>query len=507
MLSPQNANKYLLSLSVICAGLLAIIVVLYARTKVQPHELLDVALENPEVRQAVIEALVGGGAGLIDSHADPDVAYTLQPDIPSKRWYNTGIRTNELGMRERPYTIPKPENMIRVVLLGDSYVVGLGVAEDERCGVFLEEYLQENSQVGDVSIECLHIGAPSWNILAECAYLRRQLADLSPDLVVHVVVPNDLDDIAGVRGFGRRARFSPHHRDRAASMISREYPRFLGFHSLNPLLNCLDYESRQRYAEAGDAMADLVEDLHRIDCPYLLLLNWMKFQSIGLEQFSRVVDDSSIVMLPYLLATDPAYYVARNDRHWNPNSHRLIAQMLYHLIQNRGLLPALSLPRWVPAEKAARFLQDEARREVVEAGEGRELYPPDLASAITFTELSEETARAIYGGFPALRRPSLVGPYASIILARGEGLHLRVEGEYLPNRSLCDATVEIYCEDVPVKTLTIVPGQPFSVEEAIPAQLLERPYLNIRLLTDDYVYLTEDFQKTVSLEVHRISIQ
>lgn len=48
-----------------------------------------------------------------------------------------------------------------------------------------------------------------WNAVAECAYLRRLLSELAPDLVIQVLVSNDLDDQMGARGFGGLAAFAP----------------------------------------------------------------------------------------------------------------------------------------------------------------------------------------------------------------------------------------------------------------------------------------------------------
>jgi hypothetical protein len=506
MLSAHKANALLLSLGVLCLGLLAIILVLHRRTQLQPRELLDIALADPGVRQAVVDALVENGSGLYDSHPDPEVAYILQPKLPGERFFATSIKTNELGMRERSYAMPKPDKTVRVVLLGDSYVVGMGVEQDERCGVYLEQYLKEHARNDDLAIECLHIGVPSWNILAECSYLRRQLADLRPDLVVHVIVPNDLDDIAGITGFGRRAKFSPQHRDRASCIVSREYPRYLGFSQQNCLLYGLDHESRQRYAEARNAISNLAQELARSGCTYLLILNWMKLLPIGWDQFSPAVAESQIVMLPFLLTADKTYYVSQFDRHWNPQAHALVAKMLYHLIRERDLLPGLSLEAWSPAEEAAQFLQSQSRREIEEGRQNEELHHPDLPTEVVLTDLTEKMARSILGGIPDMKQLTLVGPYASFVLGRGEERRLLVEGTFLPDQSLQGAAVKIFCEEVLMKTLTVEPGAAFRIDEPIPEPLVEHPYLNVRLVTDDYVYLSQDLRSTVSLRIYRLAI-
>ena len=98
----------------------------------------------------------------------------------------------------------------RVVLLGDSFVFGNSVRAEDRFGVLLEKELSARSRsTTETGIEVLHIGIGSWNTRAQCSFLRRQLSDYDPDLVVQVFIGNDLDDNYGVRGFGTLADFDP----------------------------------------------------------------------------------------------------------------------------------------------------------------------------------------------------------------------------------------------------------------------------------------------------------
>src|SRR5260221_544201 len=83
------------------------------------------------------------------------------------------VDSNELGLRERSFELQKPDGVTRVVILGDSFVMGYGVAADERVGTFLERLLRDHAHGAPGPIECLHFGVSTWNVVAECAFLRR----------------------------------------------------------------------------------------------------------------------------------------------------------------------------------------------------------------------------------------------------------------------------------------------------------------------------------------------
>ena len=84
---------------------------------------------------------------------------------------------------------------------------------------------------------------------------------------------------------------------------------------------------------------------------------------------------------------------------------------------------------------------------------------------------------------------------------------LRISGLYLDSPALAGATVEIHAEERRLAELEYVPGKPFLFEAALPAELLERPYLNVRLVTDDYVHMGDDLRSTVSLGMHVYDIR
>jgi len=57
-------------------------------------------------------------------------------------WGNPVVN-DSFGFREREFAIPKPDNVFRIMVLGDSLTWGAGLAVEERYTNRLEKYLNE----------------------------------------------------------------------------------------------------------------------------------------------------------------------------------------------------------------------------------------------------------------------------------------------------------------------------------------------------------------------------
>jgi len=154
-------------LAIVCAGLGAACLVLARAAAAPPPNDAGARFDDPEVRRAAIAELVARGAGGWDSFPDPDVGRLLQQNLAGRMFEGFAVASDALGLREGPVAIPKPKGTTRIVLLGDSFVMGEGVEADDRLGVFLAKDLRERAAGSAGPIECLHFGLDTWNIVAE----------------------------------------------------------------------------------------------------------------------------------------------------------------------------------------------------------------------------------------------------------------------------------------------------------------------------------------------------
>ncbi len=460
-----------------------------------------VRLDDEGRREAIAE-LVSRGSGVWDSHVDPDVGRVLQPDLDGRDLLGEPVSSNRFGMRERDFG-PKPAGTTRVVLLGDSFVFGHGTAAEVRFGVFLERWISERS---GAEVEVLHIGISSWNILAECAYLRRQLSLVEPDLVVQLVFNNDLDDVRGVRGFGERASFAPAHRRRADGVIARDaLQRAAGIEVANLLLYGLDWESRERYRLAAEALGGLADAVEEGGGRYLCLAMWLYFQPLVEERLATELSDDELAYVSDAFLSDRTLWSGPQNNHWNAEGSERIAKLVYALVRERGLLPGLELPAWSEAEAEIDAIDGAGRREAADRGPlGRRLALHGVGKRLDFTQLDGRSASWINGG---LDGEGYAAPYASLVLASDGGRELVVRGERLGRPELVNARTRVFADEVALGVIELEGERTFEERFPIPPAIADRGHVSVRFEATDYVYRGELLDRCVTLRLAEVAIE
>ena len=122
--------------------------------------------------------------------------YFIRPE------FSTAISTNSLGLRDDELGSPKPDNEVRVLLLGDSVTAGFEVVRSETHEALLEAQL--NAQHDGRVYQVVNAGFRGYGTDQEYLFLQSRGLSLQPDLVVLAVVPaNDLEDNVTVHAAGR----------------------------------------------------------------------------------------------------------------------------------------------------------------------------------------------------------------------------------------------------------------------------------------------------------------
>jgi lysophospholipase L1-like esterase len=471
---------------------------------------LQQALADPKVRELVIQRLVEKGSGIWDSHNDGDVARVLQAGLKDRTFLGKPVSSNSLGLREREFALPKPRGTTRVVLLGDSLVFGEGVEAQDRMGVLLEGFLSERSGAA-APIEVLHVGIGSWNILSECAFLRRQLDLIQPDLVFQLTTSNDLDDTEGARGFGSKSSFTPQRRDVADSRVVMNYPSFvLGVGLTNNLALGIDYEGRSRYALAEQAMHQLEQAVLRSGGKYVAWFHWGGLNDFATVGLASGFSDQELLYNSRNFAGNRSYWVSEQDSHWNRAGMERMARLLYATIQQRGLLPSLALPPW---DEADRILQEE------HAVELRYLAaPPRFQSFLerqpvgrefVVAELSEKNSAHVNGGLDKRGRISPRASFTMLVHPDGkvpQGTQIMIRGRGLGRSEIDGVIVRVFVDELPLGTLSVPANGAFEQAWLLPAELDGRPYITVHLAADDFVYDETNLQHCVVFELQRISV-
>jgi len=128
---------------------------------------------------------------------DPQLEFSFQPGYEGRMTlageYDLPFRINSQGLRDDHDYAEQHPGTTRILLVGDSFVFGVGVALEDTLGKQLERALNASGPARPV--EVVAAGVPSYGIDAYALLIERWVPRLHPDLVVVALYPgNDLLD-------------------------------------------------------------------------------------------------------------------------------------------------------------------------------------------------------------------------------------------------------------------------------------------------------------------------
>ncbi len=126
---------------------------------------------------------------------DPPGRYRLSPgyhgNIYNRAEYSNEIRINQAGLRG-PAIGSSSDEILRVLVVGDSFVFGVGVEDTETFTALLPARLERD---GRPATEGLNAGIPAFGVPDAESWLRRHGVELEPDVVaLAIFLGNDLVD-------------------------------------------------------------------------------------------------------------------------------------------------------------------------------------------------------------------------------------------------------------------------------------------------------------------------
>lgn len=98
--------------------------------------------------------------------------------------FTTTFRTNSRGLRDREYSIEKPNGVNRIVVIGDSFTWGWGVGDQEIYTEILEASLQ--------GVEVINLGVTAFDTPQELKYLKMEGMNYEPDMIILGFCLNDI---------------------------------------------------------------------------------------------------------------------------------------------------------------------------------------------------------------------------------------------------------------------------------------------------------------------------
>ncbi len=117
---------------------------------------------------------------------DPNCGTLLQPGFHA--WFHKEghgyVEVNQWGFRDSERTTQKPDNVLRIAVLGDSYAEALQVMDDETFWAAMEHELQQAGVLPGKRIEVLNFGISGFGTAQELLVLRHHVWQFDPDVVL-----------------------------------------------------------------------------------------------------------------------------------------------------------------------------------------------------------------------------------------------------------------------------------------------------------------------------------
>jgi len=137
------------------------------------------------------------GAKVSWSEPDTIIGYRYTPE--AEYWFQgendhpIAGRINRHGWRDREWSLARPRDMIRIAVLGDSFVEAFQVEPEST---FLQLAEAELNQAASARFELMNFARSGFTTTEELLILDREVAPFAPDIVVLFFFPeNDVNDV------------------------------------------------------------------------------------------------------------------------------------------------------------------------------------------------------------------------------------------------------------------------------------------------------------------------
>ena len=283
-----------------------------------------------------------GWVGIYETEAvklrDDERLWELLPDVDII-FKNARLETNRWGMRDQDYAMSKPLGTRRIAVLGASYVMGAGVANDQTFESIIETKLNTHIDTTANRYELLNFSVGGYGLIQQATLASEQVFDFDPDAILYIAQPGEV----------RRT-------------IERIVPAILQNHTirtpeLKDILDQAGIKKGMKRAEVREQLYQLDEDLIKWGYRKIAELANQNGTSLFIAYLPNTAREFADGEIEYLnsivhemgyrtISLEGVYrshsleslQIAPWDLHPNPMGHQLIAERLIKELRFSGLL-------------------------------------------------------------------------------------------------------------------------------------------------------------------------
>jgi hypothetical protein len=263
----------------------------------------------------------------------------------SANFHGGRLTINSAGLRDREYAVEKPANVFRIAVLGQSYVLGEGVNDDQTFENVLENRLNESdaAALGYSRIEILNFGAPAYSALQQRADLVvGRVAKWRPDVVLCV---GHFRELAQIDDY-----FRSFLRQRGGGNLPPEVARWIDAAGLTKEMSATEAERRLAPFAVqilSDTYLDMTRRIRSMGARPLFAYIPTPAVPIEAQKLTDYLATASGAGFDTMLdlrnvyggGNEMRFVLQPWDHHPNVDGHRRIAEVLYRELQGHaGLL-------------------------------------------------------------------------------------------------------------------------------------------------------------------------
>lgn len=282
---------------------------------------------------------------------NPYLRYELVSNVQS-----ANISINSEGFRGPEYSVIKPANTFRMLMLGDSETFSYMLALRDTLPVQLENLLNQKSP--QIRYEVLNFGVEGYGTLQELEMLKSKGLKYNPDLIILNYVLNDPDPgeyyfnktflmrhSALVRYFSYRIKKALIRRERRKLKIGTDMDNYLYYHQpkyfmhiKNAILEMANISRKKNNKLVVVIFPDssiLTKDFTQ-SYPYWQLHKLIKAINSDNVLFIDLIDEfNRLQMTPQSVSINYIY----NESHKNPAALKVAVDYIYRVLVFKKIIP------------------------------------------------------------------------------------------------------------------------------------------------------------------------
>jgi len=283
--------------------------------------------------------------------ANPYLRYELIPAVKSGN-----IAINSDGFRGPEYSITKPANTFRIIMLGDSETFSIMLPQSDTLATQLENLLNQKSHF--LHYEVLNFGVEGYGTLQELEQLKTKGLKYNPDLLILNYVLNDpepgeyyfnktflMRHSALVRYFTYRIKKALIRKERRRLNIRTETDNYYYYHqpkyfipTKKAILEMADIACKQgrKLALVIFPTSSIVVKDFKENYPFRIQHNLIKsINSDNIVFIDLIEEFNRLGLTPQEVAINYIY----DESHKNASALRVSAQYIYNSLKSHRILP------------------------------------------------------------------------------------------------------------------------------------------------------------------------